>query len=233
MKQTFYTALVGLALVISTSCGNATNKQNPVQKAIDSVFPELPYAYNALEPTIDAKTMEIHYSKHHKAYYNNFLAAIKETPAANLDIMSLFAEISKKPLAVRNNGGGYYNHMLFWENMSPTKTAPSAKLKAAIEKDFGSMDKFKEEFAGAAKKQFGSGWAWLVLGSDGKLFVSSTPNQDNPLMDVAEKKGTPLLTIDVWEHAYYLKYQNLRAEYVDNFWNVVNWDTVSKRFEKE
>jgi Fe-Mn family superoxide dismutase len=121
--------------------------------------------------------------------------------------------------------------MLFWENMSPTKTNPSAALKAAIEKDFGSFDKFKEEFANAAKKQFGSGWAWLVLGKDGKLFVSSTPNQDNPLMDVVEKKGTPLLCIDVWEHAYYLKYQNLRADYVDNFWNVVNWDTVSKRFE--
>jgi Fe-Mn family superoxide dismutase len=233
MKQTFYIALVGLALVISTSCGNAANKPTPVVKAIDSVFPELPYAYNALEPTIDAKTMEIHYTKHHKAYYNNFLAAIKETPAANLDIVSLFAEISKQPVAVRNNGGGYYNHMLFWENMSPTKTAPSAKLKAAIEKDFGSMDKFKEEFAGAAKKQFGSGWAWLVLGKDGKLFVSSTPNQDNPLMDVADKKGTPLLCIDVWEHAYYLKYQNLRADYVDNFWNVVNWDTIGKRFENK
>jgi superoxide dismutase, Fe-Mn family len=233
MKQTLFIALVGLALVISTSCGNAANKPTPVVKAIDSVFPELPYAYTALEPTIDAKTMEIHYSKHHKAYYNNFLAAIKETPAANLDIMSLFAEISKQPAVVRNNGGGYYNHMLFWENMSPTKTTPSAKLKAAIEKDFGSMEKFKEEFAGAAKKQFGSGWAWLVLGKDGKLFVSSTPNQDNPLMDVADKKGTPLLCIDVWEHAYYLKYQNLRAEYVDNFWNVVNWDSVGKRFESK
>ena len=233
MKQTFFIALLGLALVISTSCGNAANKPTPVVKAIDSVFPELPYAYNALEPTIDAKTMEIHYSKHHKSYYTNFLAAIKETPAANLDIVSLFAEISKQPVGVRNNGGGYYNHMLFWENMSPTKTTPSAKLKAAIEKDFGSMEKFKEEFAGAAKKQFGSGWAWLVLGKDGKLFVSSTPNQDNPLMDVAEKKGTPLLCIDVWEHAYYLKYQNLRAEYVDNFWNVVNWDMVGKRFENK
>lgn len=202
-------------------------------KAIDSVFPELPYAYNALEPTIDAKTMEIHYSKHHKAYYNNFLAAIKGTPAADLDLKSLFAEISKQPAAVRNNGGGYYNHMLFWENMSPTKTTPSEALKTAIEKDFGSVDKFKEEFASAAKKQFGSGWAWLVLGKDGKLFVSSTPNQDNPLMDVADKKGTPLLCIDVWEHAYYLKYQNLRADYVDNFWNVVNWDAVGKRFEKK
>jgi superoxide dismutase, Fe-Mn family len=233
MKQSFFIALVGLTLAISSSCSNAANKPNPVVKAIDSVFPELPYAYSALEPTIDAKTMEIHYSKHHKAYYTNFLAAIKETPAANLDLKSLFAEISKQPAVVRNNGGGFYNHNLFWENMTAAKTAPSAALKAAIEKDFGSFDKFKEEFSGAAKKQFGSGWAWLVLGKDGKLFVSSTPNQDNPLMDVVEKKGTPLLCLDVWEHAYYLKYQNLRAEYVDNFWNIVNWDAVSKRFEKK
>jgi len=200
-------------------------------KAIDSVFPELPYAYNALEPVIDSKTMEIHYSKHHKAYYNNFLAAIKGTPTADLKLKSIFAEISKQPALVRNNGGGYFNHMLFWENMSPTKTTPSASLQAAIEKDFGTFDKFKTEFANAAKKQFGSGWAWLIVGADGKLAVSSTANQDNPLMDVADKKGTPLLCLDVWEHAYYLKYQNLRADYVDNFWNVVNWDAVSKRFE--
>jgi len=233
MKQSFFIALVGLLFIASASQASVNSNQNPPQKAIDSVFPELPYAYNALEPTIDAKTMEIHYSKHHKAYYTNFLAAIKETPAANLDLKSLFAEISKQPALVRNNGGGFYNHNLFWENMTAAKTAPSAALKAAIEKDFGSVDKFKEEFAGAAKKQFGSGWAWLVLGKDGKLFVSSTPNQDNPLMDVVEKKGTPLLCIDVWEHAYYLKYQNLRAEYVDNFWNIVNWDVVSKRFEKK
>lgn len=202
-------------------------------KAIELVFPELPYAYNALESVIDAKTMEIHYSKHHKAYYNNFIAAIKETPTANLDLKTIFAGISKLPAVVRNNGGGYYNHNLFWENMTASKTAPSAALKAAIEKDFGSFDKFKEEFANAGKKQFGSGWAWLILGADGKLAVTSTANQDNPLMDVVEKKGTPLLALDVWEHAYYLKYQNLRADYVDNFWNIVNWDVVSKRFEKK
>lgn len=198
-------------------------------KATDLVFPDLPYAYNALEPYIDAQTMEIHYSKHHKAYYNNFIAAIKDSPAAEMDLKTLFAGISKQSAAVRNNGGGFYNHSLFWENMTPTKTTPSAKLVAAINKSFGSMDKFKEEFANAAKKQFGSGWAWLVLGSDGNLFVTSTPNQDNPLMDVVEKKGTPLLCLDVWEHAYYLHYQNRRADYVDNFWNIVNWDVVSKR----
>jgi len=233
MKQKNLVLTVIFTLAILPLFASGSSDKLLSTKAIDCVFPELPYAYNALEPTIDAKTMEIHYSKHHKAYYNNFLAAIKETPAANLDLKSLFAEISKQPAVVRNNGGGYYNHNLFWENMTPVKTTPSATLKAAIEKDFGSVDKFKEEFAGAAKKQFGSGWAWLVLGKDGKLFVSSTPNQDNPLMDVADKKGTPLLCIDVWEHAYYLKYQNLRAEYVDNFWNIVNWDVVSKRFEKK
>jgi Fe-Mn family superoxide dismutase len=202
-------------------------------KASELVFPELPYAYNALEPVIDAKTMEIHYSKHHKAYYNNFFAAVKETPIAHLDLKTIFAGISKQPAVVRNNGGGYYNHNLFWENMTSAKTAPSAALKAAIEKDFGSFDKFKEEFANAGKKQFGSGWAWLIVGADGKLAVTSTPNQDNPLMDVVEKKGTPLLCLDVWEHAYYLKYQNLRADYVDKFWDIVNWEVVSKRFEKK
>jgi len=175
--------------------------------------------------------MEIHYTKHHKAYYTNFLAAIKDTPAANLDMKSLFAEISKFAPAIRNNGGGYYNHMLFWENMTPKKTNPSVVLNGVIEKSFGSMDKFKEEFANAAKKHFGSGWAWLVAGKDGQLFVSDTLNQDNPLMDVTEKKGTPLLCLDVWEHAYYLQYQNRRPEYVDNFWKVINWDTVNKRYE--
>ena len=233
MKRILLIALVGLSFIASPYCGNATNQQKPVQKAIDSVFPELPYAFNALEPSIDAKTMEIHYTKHHKTYYTNFLAAIKETPAANLDLKSLFAEISKQPAAVRNNSGGYYNHMLFWENMTPEKTTPSSELTAAIEKAFGSMDKFKEEFANAGKKQFGSGWAWLILDKDGKLVVSSTPNQDNPLMDVVEKKGTPLLCLDVWEHAYYLQYQNRRAEYVDNFWKIVNWDTVNKRFKNK
>jgi len=231
MKRRNFLTLVGTSMVAAPvwasvySSGNATG-----QKAIDSIFPELSFPYDALEPTIDAKTMEIHYSKHHKAYHTNFLAAIKDTPAANLELKELFAGISKFPAAVRNNGGGYYNHLLFWENLSPVKSNPSVVLSAAIEKSFGSMDKFKEEFANAAKKQFGSGWAWLVAGKDGQVFVTSTPNQDNPLMDVAEKKGTPLLCIDVWEHAYYLKYQNRRAEYVDNFWNVVNWETVNKRY---
>jgi Fe-Mn family superoxide dismutase len=231
MKRRNFIALVGTTLAAAPVWSNVYNSKLPDKKAIDSVFPELPFAFNALEPSIDAKTMEIHYTKHHKAYYTNFMAAIKDTPAANLELKSLFADISKQPVAVRNNGGGYYNHLLFWENLSPTRTEPSVPLKTAIEKNFGSMDKFKEEFSTAAKKHFGSGWAWLVAGKDGQLFVSTTPNQDNPLMDVTEKKGTPLLTLDVWEHAYYLNYQNRRAEYVDNFWNVVNWGTVNKRYD--
>lgn len=229
MKRFIFIMLVAISAInLSTSAADQP-KKGP--KVSESVLPELPYAYDALEPVIDAKTMEIHYTKHHKAYLTNMLTAIKETPAADMDLMSLFAQISKQPAAIRNNAGGYYNHILFWENMTPNKTTPSAELTAAIEKSFGSMDKFKEEFANAGKKHFGSGWAWLVRGQDGKLFVSSTPNQDNPLMDVVEKKGTPLLSLDVWEHAYYLKYQNLRADYVDNFWKVVNWEVVSKRFE--
>ncbi len=231
MKRRNFLALVGTSLAAAPVWSNVYSKNLPVQKASESVFPELPYAYNALEPYIDAQTMELHYSKHHKGYFNNFMAAIKDTPAAEMDIKDIFAGISKQSMAIRNNGGGFYNHSLFWENMTPTKTNPSAKLKAAIDKSFGSMDKFKEEFGSAAKKHFGSGWAWLVAGKDGGLFVSDSLNQDNPLMDVSEKKGTPLLCLDVWEHAYYLHYQNRRAEYVDNFWNIVNWDVVSKRYD--
>jgi len=230
MKRRNFIAMVGTSLAAAPVWANVYNNKMPAQKAIDSVFPELPYAFNALEPNIDAKTMEIHYTKHHKGYFNNFMAAIKDTPAAEMDMNELFAGISKQSAAVKNNAGGYYNHMLFWENMTPSKTAPSVVLNGLIEKSFGSMDKFKEEFSNAAKKQFGSGWAWLVAGKDGQLFVSATANQENPLMDVVEKKGTPLLCLDVWEHAYYLHYQNRRAEYVDNFWNVVNWDTVNKRY---
>lgn len=233
MKRRNFLALVGTSLAAVPVWSNVLGNPIAESKAIDSTFPELPYAFNALEPAIDAKTMEIHYTKHHKAYFNNFIAAIKDTPAANLDIKNIFAEMSKYPAAVRNNGGGFYNHNLFWENLGSAKTEPSAALKAAIEKSFGTFDKFKEDFSNAAKKHFGSGWAWLVRGNDGQLFVSDTLNQDNPLMDLVDKKGTPLLALDVWEHAYYLNYQNRRAEYVDNFWSVVNWDTVNKRFESK
>lgn len=233
MKRRNFITLVGTSLAAAPVWSNIYISPKPLAKAIDITFPDLPYAYNALEPAIDAKTMEIHYTKHHKAYFNNFLAALKDSPAAEMDLMDLFANVSKQSASIRNNGGGYYNHKLFWENLSPVKTSPSASLKSAVEKNFGSMEKFKEEFSNAAKKHFGSGWAWLSVGADGKLFVSDTLNQDNPLMDVAEKRGTPLLCLDVWEHAYYLHYQNRRPEYVDNFWDIVNWDIVSKRYENK
>ncbi len=192
-------------------------------------FPELGYAYNALEPYIDAQTMELHYTKHHKGYYNNFMSAIEGTDLVKTPMPAIFANISKHSATIRNNGGGYYNHTLFWENMTGEKQEVPAKLKAAIEKDLGSMDAFKDSFGKAAKTRFGSGWAWLSVDKNGKLFVSSTPNQDNPLMDVVEERGTPLLCLDVWEHAYYLHYQNRRPEYVDNFWNIVNWKVVNDR----
>lgn len=194
-------------------------------------FPALPYAYDALEPYIDARTMEIHYDRHHRAYFNNFKAAIMGTPLDNSTIDQIFANVSKAGDAVRNNGGGFYNHVFFWNNLASKSSGPTAELSSAINKSFGSFDKFKETFSNAAKTRFGSGWAWLYLTADKNLAVVSTPNQDNPLMDVSPVKGTPLLTIDVWEHAYYLKYQNKRADYIDAFWNVVNWEEVSRRFQ--
>lgn len=195
-------------------------------------LPELPYAYNALEPHIDARTMEIHHSKHHAGYTNNLNAAVAGTDLEGQSIENILANISKQSVAVRNNGGGFFNHELFWNVMSPNGGGkPSGSLLAAIEKDFGSFDSFKEEFSKAAATRFGSGWAWLVKQSNGKLVVSSTPNQDNPLMDLAEVKGTPILGLDVWEHAYYLKFQNKRPDYISEFWNVVNWEEVAKRFQ--
>ena len=195
-------------------------------------FPELPYAYNALEPYIDAQTMEIHYSKHHKAYFDNFVKAAGEAKIDNLTLEDIFSRISIYSPAIRNNGGGYYNHMLFWNVMGPNAGGqPEGDLLKAINDTFGSFDKFKTEFENAAKTQFGSGWAWLAVDASGKLFVSQTPNQDNPLMDVAAKRGQPILGLDVWEHAYYLKYQNRRPEYVANFWNVVNWKKVAELYK--
>lgn len=194
-------------------------------------LPKLDYAYDALEPHIDAKTMEIHHTKHHAAYVNNVNAALEGSPAANDSIEKLMANISKHSVAVRNNGGGHLNHKLFWEVIGPKGGGkPSGELLTAIEKDFGSFDAFKEEFAKAAATRFGSGWAWLVKTADGSLAVTSTPNQDNPLMDIAEVKGKPILGLDVWEHAYYLNYQNRRPDYVQAFWNVVNWEAVAAKF---
>jgi superoxide dismutase, Fe-Mn family len=195
------------------------------------VFPALPFAYDALEPYFDARTMEIHYDRHHRTYFNNLVAAVKGTPMESMGIEEILRTVSGRGEAIRNNGGGYYNHMLFWNNLRNGSGGPSVSLKAAIEKKFGSFDRFKETFTNSAKTRFGSGWAWLYMDSEKSLAVASTPNQDNPLMDISLFKGTPLLTLDVWEHAYYLKYLNKRADYIDAFWNVVNWEEVDKRYQ--
>ncbi len=192
----------------------------------------LPYASDALEPHIDKQTMEIHHGKHHKAYTDKLNGAIEGTDMANKSIEDILKNVGGNT-AVRNNGGGYYNHNLFWSVIGPNGGGqPSGALAEAINKKFGSFDKFKEEFANAAATRFGSGWAWLIVTANGEVAVTSTANQDNPIMDVAEQKGTPILGLDVWEHAYYLKYQNKRPDYISAFWNVVNWDAVAKRYEQ-
>ena len=194
-------------------------------------LPELPYAHDALEPNIDTQTMQIHHGKHHAGYTNNLNAAIEGTDLAGKTIEEILANVGSNT-AVRNNGGGYYNHDLFWKVMSPNGGGtPSGALADAINSSFGSFDTFKEQFNKAAATRFGSGWAWLVVTGSGELKVTSSPNQDNPLMDIAEVKGTPVLGLDVWEHAYYLNYQNRRPDYISNFWNVINWDEVTKRYE--
>ncbi|PRY89714.1 superoxide dismutase [Mongoliibacter ruber] len=193
-------------------------------------LPKLPYDFNALEPHIDAKTMEIHHGKHHNGYVTNLNNAVEGTDMAGKSIEDLM-KVAGSNNAVRNNGGGHYNHSLFWAILSPNGGGnPSGELASAIDAKFGSLDAFKEEFAKAAATRFGSGWAWLCVDEKKELCVCSSPNQDNPLMDVAECPGTPILGLDVWEHAYYLNYQNRRPDYVSAFWNVVNWDEVSKRY---
>lgn len=193
-------------------------------------LPALPYDFSALEPHIDALTMEIHHDRHHNAYVTNLNNAIKDTPMADLSLEDLLRHISKYPAAVRNNGGGHYNHDLFWKVIGPHGAGhPSGVIATAIDEAFGNFDTFKEEFAKAATTRFGSGWAWLYV-SEGKLKIGSTPNQDNPLMDLAEVHGTPVLGLDVWEHAYYLKYQNKRPDYIAGFWHIVNWDAVTKLY---
>ncbi|MFN8286800.1 MAG: superoxide dismutase [Chitinophagales bacterium] len=192
-------------------------------------LPALPYAFNALEPHIDARTMEIHHGKHHNAYVTNLNAAVQGTEWENKSLEEMMANISKLSAAVRNNGGGHWNHSFFWQVMAPNAGgAPTGAVADAINSSFGSFDKFKEEFSKAGATRFGSGWAWLTA-AGGKLTISSTPNQDNPLMDIAEVKGTPILGVDVWEHAYYLNYQNRRPDYLAAFYNVINWDEVNKR----
>ncbi len=203
--------------------------KTPINKL---TFPELPYAFDALEPHIDAMTMEIHYTRHHRAYFDNLMAAVKDTEMADMSFDELLQNISKYPTAVRNNGGGHFNHSLFWKVMSPNGGGkPSGELAAAIEKEFESFEKMQEQFNNAAKTRFGSGWAWLSVKADKSLCVCSSPNQDNPLMDVSECKGIPILGLDVWEHAYYLKYQNKRPDYVSAFWNVINWAEVEANYK--
>lgn len=217
----------------------------PITKSLDQIInhnkrskepmakfelPPLPYAYDALEPYIDKQTMEIHHDKHHAAYVANFNKALEGTPAEGKTIEEIFKSVSKYSMAVRNNGGGVYNHSMFWTIMKKNGGgAPTGAVSDAIKTSFGSFDDFKTAFNTAATTRFGSGWAWLIVNS-GKLSVISTPNQDNPIMDIAETKGTPILLLDVWEHAYYLKYQNKRPDYVAAFWNVINWDEVNKLY---
>jgi Fe-Mn family superoxide dismutase len=194
-------------------------------------LPALPYAFNALEPHIDAKTMEIHHDKHHQAYVTNLNKAIEGSDAEKMSIEDICKNISKYPAPVRNNGGGHYNHDMFWKIMAPNAGGvPSGALADAIKSAFTSFDEFKTKFADAGVKRFGSGWVWLIKNSSGKLEISSTPNQDNPLMDIAEAKGFPVIGCDVWEHAYYLHYQNRRPDYLAAWWNVVNWNEAAKRF---
>lgn len=209
------------------------NTSDPLLAQGDSyTLPALDYAFNALEPHIDAKTMEIHHGRHHNTYITNLNKELSTNKAAAaLTLEQLFARISKQPAAIRNNGGGHYNHTLFWKLLSASSSAPSGELATAINANFKDLAGLKDTMNKAGTGRFGSGWAWLVADKKGKLSVGSTPNQDNPLMDVAEIKGFPILGIDVWEHAYYLKYQNKRADYLTAIWNVINWDEVNKRYK--
>jgi len=200
----------------------------------DGVFvqPPLPYAFDALEPYFDAQTMELHYSKHHASYTEKFNAAVTEAGLTGKTALEILSEVSKYNEAIRNNGGGFFNHRLFWNMLSPSGgNAPQGALLDALNRDFGSLDAFKEAFSRTAATVFGSGWAWLIS-SDGKLKITATSNQDSPVMDTAPDKGHPLLCIDVWEHAYYLNYQNRRAEYISAFWNLVNWNFVDQRHKQ-
>jgi Fe-Mn family superoxide dismutase len=239
MKKSIF--ILSLALIFSVQAHAQSNKNSINQQKntlmnttekINHEFKPLPYDYDALEPYIDKMTMEIHYSRHHKAYFDNFLKAINGTALENKELIDVFAEVSKYPAAVRNNGGGYFNHELFWDIMTPGGSKMSEGFEDLLIKRFGSMEKFKEDFFNAGMTRFGSGWVWLSVDENGGLFISSTPNQDNPLMDVTEKHGIPILGMDVWEHAYYLKYQNKRADYINAFWNVLNWKAVEERYQK-
>lgn len=232
------TSIINSTLAANTSDSDSSIFHDDILKSQEAAYtlPKLPYTYNALEPHIDKLTMEIHYSKHHQAYVTNLNKAIETLDKTIADkaknLSTIFENMSLFPEAIRNNGGGHYNHSLFWNLMKPNSGGePKGKLGEAINATFGSFDAFKKQFADAAAKRFGSGWAWLVV-SNGKLTITSTPNQDNPLMNLPTivAKGKPVLTLDVWEHAYYLKNQNRRADYIASFWNVVNWEAAEALF---
>ena len=233
-KRTFIktTSILAAGSIIGCNQSGAAAKSNSSASGSSTFeLPELSYGYDALAPNIDARTMEIHHSKHHAGYVRKFNAALESSPLAGKTLEEILASVGASDTALRNNGGGHYNHSLYWSIMKPGgSTSPKGDLADAINSSFGSFDKCKELFKDAALKRFGSGWAWLCQGSDGKLAISSTPNQDNPKMvRISESQGEPLLGIDVWEHAYYLNYQNRRGDYVDNFFNVINWDAVQER----
>jgi Fe-Mn family superoxide dismutase len=237
MLKSLSRSCAALALAFSPIVACAQTP-DPVELTAQEVapfeLPALPYAADALLPAIDAETMNIHHGRHHKAYVDNLNTAIAADPSLQgRSLEDLLTNVSTLPVSVRNNGGGHWNHSLFWKLMAPQGSggAPSADLAAAIDRDFGSMDAFKEAFNKAATSRFGSGWAWLIV-KDGKLAITSTPNQDNPLMDVADVTGAPVLAVDVWEHAYYLKYQNKRADYLTAWWSVVNWNEVNTLYAK-
>jgi superoxide dismutase, Fe-Mn family len=237
MKKSFilFGTLLSALLLPLTSHSEPTAVTKETRNLPGYTLSALPYAYEALEPVIDRETMKIHHQKHHQAYVNNLNKAIVGTPAAKLPIQSLLAEISKWPATVRNNAGGHWNHQFYWESLLPPAQfkAPSSALKQAIDTEFGSMEAFQKAFEAAGAGHFGSGWVWLIKKQDGHLTITSTPNQDNPLMDIADIQGTPLLGWDVWEHAYYLKYQNQRAEYLKAMWQLVNWQTVLERYQRK
>jgi len=235
-KFIYSVAAISAASAIEPFAKSIYNISNKIERSKNIMakfeLPALPYGYDALEPYIDKMTMEIHHDKHHAAYVNNLNKAVEGTEMATKTLDELIMNISKYPMAVRNNGGGHWNHSLFWTLMKKNGGGePTGPLADSIKSSFGSFDEFKKQFSNAGATRFGSGWAWLVV-QNGKLAIGSTPNQDNPLMDISDFKGTPVLGLDVWEHAYYLKYQNKRPEYIENWWNVINWAEASKRFSE-
>jgi len=234
IKKTSMITAAGIVAPFFINAGifdTASSKPEVIADSGPFTVPPLPYGYDALEPAIDKMTMEIHHDKHHGAYVSNLNKAVAENKLENISLEDLLMNVSKYPVAVRNNGGGHWNHSLFWKLMEPHGgDNPTGALAEAINNAFGSLENFKTKFNDAATKRFGSGWAWLYVNQNRKLEIGSTPNQDNPLMDVAEIKGTPVLCLDVWEHAYYLKYQNRRADYINAWWKVVNWEEAAKHF---